>query len=193
MYINFPLSESYGLIPEDVIILQLIFQNKFEDHGELLEKVCTNLHKYEEQGFVKYINGTKKDSPFKLIRLSDKGNRILEEIQVAGVTNDDLDLYQWLESVYKKEGKDIGNVKKVKSFISQFRVNSGIERNHLAYLCSTFIKDEKEMEYSKRLEYLFFKPANVFTVKFDIEGSRLYQYYLKRKEFYDAKFLTIKN
>jgi len=193
MYINLTLAESYGLVPEDIVVLQIIYQNKFEDHADLLENVCTNLLKYENQGFIKYIVGTKKSSPFKLVRLSDKGNRILEEIQVAGVTNDDLDLYQWLEATYKKEGKDIGNAKKTKAFISQFRVNSGIERNHLAYLCSKFIQDEKEMEYSQRLEYLFFKPANLFSVKFDIEGSRLYQYYLKRKDFYDAKFLTIKN
>ena len=193
MYINFPLLESYGLIPEDVVVLQAVFQNKFEDNSSLLEIFSSNIEKYETRELVKFINGTKKDSKFKLVRLSDKGSKILEEIQVAAINQDDLDVYEWLESVYKRSGKGVGNAKKTKSLIAQFRVNSGIERNHLAYLCKVFINDEKEMEWSNKLEFLFFKPPNLFTVKFDIEGSRLYQYYLKRKEQFDTKFLTIKN
>lgn len=192
MYINFNLLANYGLIPEDVVCLQAIFQNKTEDNETLLIAIC-NLEKFEKFELVKYISGTKKSSKFKLIRLSDKGNKILEEIQIPQVNQDDLDIFEWLESIYKKEGKDVGNAKKTKSFISQFRVNSGIERNHLAYLCRVFIKDEKEMEYSKKLEFLFFKPSNLFQTRFDIEQSRLYQYYLKRKEQFDAKFLTIEN
>ena len=192
MYINFNLLQSYGLIPEDVISLQAIFQNKTENNEHLLELIC-NIEKFEKFELVKYVTGTKKFSKFKLIRLSDKGSKILEEIQIPGTNQDDLDIFEWLESIYKKEGKEIGNAKRAKAWISQFRVNSGIERNHLAYLCRVFIKDEKEMEYSKKLEFLFWKPANLFQVKFDIEQSRLYQYYLKRKEQFDAKFLTIKN
>ena len=192
MYINFPILESYGLIPEDVIVLQAIFQNKFEDNGDLLELIC-NIEKFERYELVKYVTGSKKTSKFKLIRLSDKGSKILDEIQISYANQDDLDVYAWLESVYKKEGKEIGNAKKTKSLIAQFRVHSGIERNHLAYLCRVFIKDEKEMEFSKRLEYLFFKPANLFQVKFDIEQSRLYQYYLKKKEWFDVKFEQIQN
>jgi hypothetical protein len=67
-------------------------------------------------------------------------------------------------------------------------VNSSIHKNNLAFLCKTFIEDPDQFEYSKRLEYLFFKPANLFSVKFDIEGSRLYQYYLKHKTEFDDKF-----
>lgn len=193
MYLNFPLLESYGLIPEDVVVLQAVFQNKFEDNSSLLEIFSSNIEKYETRELVKFINGTKKDSKFKLVRLSDKGSKILEEIQVGGINQDDLDVYEWLESVYKNSGKEVGNMKKTKSLIAQFRVNSGIERNHLAYLCKVFINDEKEMEWSNKLEFLFWKPANLFQTKFDIEQSRLYQYYLKRKEQFDAKFLTINN
>lgn len=192
MYINFSLLQGYELNPEDVISLQAIFQNKTEDNEHLLESIC-NLEKFENLGLVKFVNGTKKSSKFKLVRLSDKGSKILEEIQIPQINEDDLNIFSWLEAIYKKEGKEIGNAKKTKSLISQFRVNSGIERNHLAYLCKIFINDEKQMEWSKKLEFLFWKPANVFQTKFDIEQSRLYQYYLKRKEAFDDKFLTIKN
>lgn len=192
MYINFNLLEGYGLVPEDVISLQAVFQNKTEDNELLLESIC-NLEKLDNLDLVKYISGSKKSSKFKLVRLSDKGSKILEELQIPQVNQDDLDVFTWLENIYKSSGKEIGNAKKTKSLISQFRVNSGIERNHLAYLCNIFIKDEKEMEWSKKLEFLFWKPANLFQTKFDIEQSRLYQYYLKRKEAFDEKFLTIKN
>lgn len=192
MYINFSLLQGYELNPKDVISLQAIFQNKTEDNEHLLESIC-NLEKFENLGLVKFVNGTKKSSKFKLVRLSDKGSKILEEIQIPEINEDDLNIFSWLEAIYKKEGKEIGNAKKTKSLISQFRVNSGIERNHLAYLCKIFINDEKEMEWSKKLEFLFWKPANLFQTKFDIEQSRLYQYYLKRKEAFDAKFLNIKN
>ena len=150
-------------------------------------------YQFEQFELISYIKGTKKASKESLMRLSPKGNKILEEIQIPAVNQDDLDVYAWLEGVYKKENKEIGNMKKTKVLISQFRVNSGIERNHLAYLCKVFISDEKEMEYSQKLEFLFWKPANVFQVKFDIEQSRLYQYYLKRKEQFDTKFLKIEN
>lgn len=193
MYVNFKIAESFGLIPEDIIVLQAIFQNKFEDQSKLLEIFENNIQKFEKQDIVKYVQGSKKASKSSLVRLSDKGAKILEEIQVPGINNDDLDVYSWLEGVYKKQGKEIGNSKKTKSLISQFRVHSGIERNHLAFLCKTFINDEKEMEYSQKLEFLFWKPSNLFQTKFDIEQSRLYQYYLKRKGQFDAKFLTIPN
>ena len=195
MYINFELLVSYELVPEDVLCLQAIFQNKFEDNELLLISIYNikRIEKFENLGLVKYIKGTKKSSKFKLVRLSDKGSSTLELIQIPLVNQDDLNIFNWLESIYKKEEKEIGNAKKTKSLISQFRVNSGIERNHLAYLCKTFILDEREMEWSKKLEFLFWKPSNLFQTKFDIEQSRLYQYYLKRKDYFDEKFKNLAN
>lgn len=192
-YINFPLAKAKGLLVTDITLLQMIFQNRFEDHSETLNKFEEEIDKFDSQGIVKFIKGTKKATKGSLVRLSDKGSRILEEIEIADITSDDLDVYGWLEQAYKQSGKEIGNAKKTKSLIAQFRANSGIERNHLVFLCKVFMKDEKEMEYSQRLEYLFWKPANLFQTKFDINQSRLYQYYLKRREALDAKFLEIPN
>lgn len=193
MYINFKILQSNGLLPEDAIILQAIFQNRTEDLSNLLELFLETIEKFEAQGLVKFIKGSKKSSPASLVRLSDKGSRILDEIQIPDVNLDDLDVFSFLKDIYIKEGKEIGNEKATKMWIAQFRVNSGIERNHLAYLCKVFLKDEKEMEWSKRLEYLFWKPANLFQTKFDINQSRLFQYYSKSKEFFDSKFEVIKN
>jgi hypothetical protein len=194
MYINFELAEKKGLSPTDVANLQLISQNKTEN----LEGVITNniplsiLNLYQESGYVTLVKAkNKRDSIQNRIRLSTKGNDLLEDLQVPEVNEDDLQLYDWLESIYKKEQKEIGNRKKTKIWISLFRSNSGISRNKLAVLCKTFLNDESQFLYSQRLEYLFFKPANAFAVKFDLEQSKLYQYYIKHKEHFDNKFAKI--
>jgi hypothetical protein len=53
------------------------------------------------------------------------------------------------------------------------------------------MNDSSQFEWSKRLEFLFFKPGNVFSVRFDLEQSKLYQYYIKHKEEFDDKFKKI--
>jgi hypothetical protein len=133
----------------------------------------------------------KSDSIQNRIRLSSKGNDLLEDLQVPQINDDDLQLYEWLERTYQKEGKELGNRKKTKLYIALFRVNSGIDRNKLALLCKAFMNDSSQFEWSKRLEFLFFKPGNVFSVKFDLEQSKLYQYYIKHKEHFDNKFAKI--
>lgn len=193
MYINFNLLSGYGLIPGDVIILQAISQNRIEDNSVLLDEICDRLDFYEKQDLVRYIKGAKKDSQFKLIRLSEKGSRILEEIQIPNLTQDDIDVAEWIKKVYIKAEKEIGNFKNLKLHTALFRVHSGIERNHLAKLISTFINDEENFKYSVRADYLIWKPENLFQTKFDINQSRLYSYYLKRKEYFDNVFLKISN
>lgn len=192
-YINFTLAKSKGLTLTDITLLQMISQNKYEDHSASIEKFQDEVEMFKTQGMVEYIKGKPKDSEASRLRISSKGARILEEIQIAEVTNDDLDVYEWLERKYKEQGKEIGNAKKTKQLIAQFRTNSGITRNHLVFLCKIFMNDEKEMEFSKRLEYLFWKKEHMYQTKFDIDQSRLFQYYLMRKEAFDAKFAEIQN
>src|SRR5690606_34667778 len=97
------------------------------------------------------------------------------------------------ESIYIKSGKEIGNKRKTKQFIAQFSKESGITRNHLSFLIKSFVYDDSQFEWSKVLQYLFFKGDSVFAIKFDLHASRLYQFYLKNKEMFDKKFENIKN
>lgn len=194
MYINFVIAKNRGLSPTDVANLQLISQNKTED----LEEIITDniqlsvLNWYQELEYVTLIKAkNKSDSIQNRIRLSPKGNDLLEDLQVPQINDDDLQLYNWLEKTYHKEGKELGNRKKTKLYIALFRVNSGIDRNKLALLCKAFMNDSSQFEWSKKLEFLFFKPGNVFSVKFDLEQSKLYQYYIKHKEHFDNKFAKI--
>lgn len=194
MYINFEIAKKRGLSPTDVVNLQLISQNKTES----LEEIITDnvplsvLNWYQELGYVTLIKAKNKRNTIQnRVRLSTKGNDLLEDLQVPEVNEDDLQLYGWLETTYQKEGKELGNRKKTKLYIALFRVNSGIDRNKLALLCKAFMNDSSQFEWSKRLEFLFFKPGNVFSVRFDLEQSKLYQYYIKHKEHFDNKFAKI--
>lgn len=194
MYINFEIAKKRGLSPTDVVNLQLISQNKTEK----LEEIITDniplsvLNWYQELEYVTLVKAkNKSDSIQNRIRLSSKGNDLLEDLQVPQINDDDLQLYEWLERTYQKEGKELGNRKKTKLYIALFRVNSSIDRNKLALLCKAFMNDSSQFEWSKKLEFLFFKPGNVFSVKFDLEQSKLYQYYIKHKEHFDNKFAKI--
>lgn len=194
MYVNFELMRKWGLSPIDVINLQLISQNK----NESLEEVITNnisleiLDNYQKSEYVSLVKAKNKaDTIQNRVRLTSKGSDLLETLQVPEVNEDDLKLYDWLESIYKAEDKEIGNRKKTKLYIALFRAHSGIDRNKLAYLCKSFMNDASQFEWSKRLEYLFFKPSNAFSVRFDIEQSSLYRYYLKYKTSFDNKFQTL--
>lgn len=196
MYINFEIAKKRGLSPTDVVNLQLISQNKTEKlEGVIFDNIPLSiLNSYQEQELVTLVKAkNRSDSIQNRIRLSPKGHDLLEDLQVPEINDDDLMLYGWLESIYKKEGKELGNRKKIKLYIALFRSNSGIDRNKLAFLCKTFINDESQFEWSKRLEYLFFKPGNVYSVKFDLEQSKLYQYYLKHKQNFDNKFAKIED
>lgn len=194
MYINFQLAKDKGLNPTDVANLQLISQNKTDNLWEIITETIslTTLDRYQTLGYITLIKAkNKSDTIQNRVRLSANGSDLLEDLQVPEVNREDLLLYDWLESTYKKEDKEIGNRKKTKLYIALFRTHSGIDRNKLALLCKTFMNDSSQFEWSKKLEFLFFKPGNVFSVKFDLEQSKLYQYYLKHKEHFDNKFAKI--
>lgn len=191
MYINFNVVKFMGYSPSDVFNLQIIFQNRTESLEELISDSISNdiLMSYSNKGLVTFIKEkNKKDTLANRVRIAPNGSELLSTFQIPEVNEDDLKLYAWLESVYKSENKEIGNRKKTKVFIALFRVNSGIDRNKLAYLCKVFMNDTSQFEWSRVLEYLFFKPANMYSTKFDLEESKLYKYYLRYQDMFDNKF-----
>ena len=144
-----------GYSPSDVFNLQIIFQNRTESLEELISDSISNdiLMSYSNKGLVTFIKEkNKKDTLANRVRIAPNGSELLSTFQIPEVNEDDLKLYAWLESVYKSENKEIGNRKKTKVFIALFRVNSGIDRNKLAYLCKVFMNDTSQFEWSKVLE-----------------------------------------
>lgn len=189
MYINTKLLEKYNLNLVQHSVLCILRQNKFEDQSIYLESYNGILDELAALNLVEEVKAKNKtESVWKRLRITKKGSEILENISTAEIDEDSLTIFEWVKSVYLREGKELGNVKKCKQYIAQFSRESGITKNSLAFLIQSFLSDEKEFEYSQRLEYLFFKGASVFSVKFDINQSRLFQYYQKNQQRFDKKF-----
>ena len=191
MYINFKLLTSKKLDLDDYLLLHACRQNKTEDLADIIEKNWGEgkIWYLEQQELVEHVKPkNKKQTKCHTVRISKKGQSLLDDLDTPEITEDDIKVFTWLEKVYKESNRVVGNRKKTKLYIALFRVNSQIDKNRLAKLALEFINDESEMEYSMKLEYLFFKPSNVFQSRFDIEQSRLYQYYLKNQEHFDELF-----
>lgn len=190
-YFNLPLIHEKEFNLHEVIVMQVLKQNRSEENENYLALyLCDDMiEKFTEFGLITYIKKKKKsESDLSVMRLSKKGETLLEDFQTPEIISDDILIYDWLEDIYKKSDKEVGNRKKTKMWIAYFRAYSGISKNKLAYLCQTFINDEEQMEWSRRLEYLFYKPSTVFATKFDIEESRLFKYYLKHQQMFDKQF-----
>jgi hypothetical protein len=112
----------------------------------------------------------------------------MDLFETPEITDEDIVIWDWLVSIYKKRDKKIGNAKKGKIWLANFRVQSGINLNKLSFLCKEFINDKERMEWSFQLDFIFFKPSNVFESRFSLEGSKLWHYYQDRQEFFDNEF-----
>ena len=189
MYVNTNIVKHYNLNLQQVALLQILYQAKNEDVSERLESYNGDLDVLNEKSFLSEVKAkNKQESVYKRLRLSKKGREVLDAIETPEVTEDSLRIFEWIKQIYISAGKDLGNQKKTKMFIAQFSAESGIQRNALAFLIQNFINDESQFEWSKVLQYLFFKGDSVFNIKFDLHSSRLYQYYLKNQNYFDNKF-----
>lgn len=192
MYVN--IKNLFTINPLLLPILLVLRHASKEDVSEKIAMLITSdkdLEYLEENSYIKYIKGKKEDNQFQRMRLDKKGTEYLNSLEEADVTDEDVTIFNWLSDIYKSKDKQIGNGKKTKRLIASFREKSGIEKNNLAYLCNTFINDDEEQEWSFKLEYVFFKPANAYQTRFTLEQSRLYQYYIKKKNFFDSKFKNL--
>lgn len=193
MYINFKYAKNKGLSEVDILTLQIIKQLRTEPQvEENLVNVLTDdfLLKAEENGYITQIKGKKGDSELGRLRLTKKGAKLLDDIETSEVEEEDIILFEWLEGFYKSEGKMIGNKKRTKTGIAQFRKHTGIEKNALAFLLKEFISDEENMKFNNKLEAIFFSSKNLYSRKFNIEECRLYTYYDLRRKYFDNKFRT---
>lgn len=196
MYINTIILKSKNLSLQEFSVLCLIRQQKFENNTEILESEVNGdiLGKFQTLGLVEYISRKNKaQKELDLIRTSKKGNEWIDDINTADVCEDTLKIYNWVENIYLSTNREIGNKKRTKQFIAQFSKESSITRNHLAFLIQSFINTESEFDWSKKLQFLFFKGESLFSVRFDLHSSRLYQFYLKQENYFLEQFSKIKN
>ena len=198
MFINFKNIKKRYLTYTEALILQCAAQMRSEDFSENLAELCGGddkvLLNLEEREYVTFIVPKKKsDTLFQRARLTKFGKETVDSFDEPILTREDEIVWDWLVKVYKAKGKEVGNAKKGKHHLSEFRSHSGIAKNSLAHLCKSFMSDESQMAWSMRLEYLFWKPVNVFETRFSLDASRLYQYYLNNKTIFDEHFEKLEN
>lgn len=193
LYINYKLVqelEEDGHEAFDLIkILTAINQGKKEVIKQMISHPTDYNLTFKDKPLVKTIKPkNKQETWYDVVRLDVAGKEILKEVTEAECEEEDSVILKWLCEHYQKIGKETGNKKKTLRHIRDFRIKSGISKNNLIRLCHAFVSDETNMEYSHKLEYVFYKPKTVFETKFDLEESRLYQYYLKNKQHFDKTF-----
>ena len=190
MYINFNLAAERGFTPSQVLALQAIKQNRNEDTSEVIETLLgLDTKFFRDSGLVTFIKGSKKDSVFKLIRLSSKGTKYLDELTTPEVTENDLRMFDYLCHMYLNaddaEGRTLGNLKLGRIYCAQFRQLMGLTSHEMYWLCDLFIYNHR---YTKVLEYIFFtKKDNPYgKFKDNLESSKLYQFYQSNKTIVEA-------
>lgn len=192
MYINLKYLEEVGLIWKDIIVLQLAKQQKTENLEDHLKPFEETIEIFLSTGLLKKVKAKrKKDSELSRVRIDKPGMEILDNIEIPELLEEDITIFNWMKNIYLGKEKKLGNQKKTKMYIAFFRTQSGIDKNRLSYLISTFVADDSNMEYNFQLEYVFYKPINAYATRFQLDESRLYKYYLLHQEYFDAKFETL--
>jgi len=182
-YINTKFLSSSGFTWDDAYTLLLIKQGQAEE----LEKEWTE--KLLEVGLIKLIKPKNKaESELSRLRLDKKGREFLEKLSEAEIEEEDNRVLIWLSDLYKSLGKEIGSKNKTLYYLKEFRVKSGIDKNKLVNLITVLTNDENQMEWSKVLQYLIFKPQNVYNTKFNLDESKLWNYYLKHQNYFDKEW-----
>lgn len=195
-YINIKLLKERGLDNLDYLLLLLLKQNSTEDLSDSIEGLADRLPKLNEYKLMTHIKPkSKKQNYLALCRLSEKGKKWLEDFNTPNITDKDVKMYDFLCQMYlsknseleDKEKRTIGNSKLCLMYCSQFRNIVGLNYHEMYYLCDSFLR---EYEYTKVLEYIFFKRKDNPYGKFasNINDSKLYQYYVENKDYLNKVF-----
>lgn len=180
-YVNTKFLNNSGYTWDDVYTLLLIKQGQAEE----LEKEWTT--KLLEKGLIKLIKAKSKSEPeLSRLRLDKKGKEFLDKLSEAEELPEHKKITDWLATIYVNLGKKVGNKAKLTRHIRDFSNSTDIQRNKLVFLCTEFINDPDQMEWSFCLEYIFWKAPNAFATRFSLENSRLWSYYQDRKEYFDS-------
>lgn len=177
-----------GLEPYDFFLMMLIAQNTeptmYEDITIYMKE--ENLKRLHALGMLHMVQAKRKsDNDFMRLRLSKKGKETFRNAQIVDYTKADEALFEKLSELYAKLDKPIGNDVKIKGLIAWFRVETQYSRRMLFYAIRYFLlkhEEENKVKYIPTLENLFWKSDNVFSTKWTLSNSRLYQFIQENKK-----------
>lgn len=187
MYLNAKLAHEIGWNLREIVQMQLLKQNRTENLENELAMYFDDdmLKRFETEGISDIVKKKRKaDSDFSVLRLSKKGQDILEKVTVPEVEEKDFQMLGYLTKMYldNPDGdRKVGNKKKVVQYICTFRKYLGISIHETYWLLWKFLQD---YSYTKVLEYLFFNSNKNRYGSFaaNIEDSPIFQYYNENRE-----------
>lgn len=188
MAVNINYLMQKGLSYYDFTVMQLVAQNTDPKiHEELIIHITPEslkrLHALDMLSLIKLKR--KSDNDYTRLRLSKKGRGVFNNAQIVDYTEADEKLFEALAKLYGKVDKPVGNDFKVKGLIAWFRVETQFSRRMLYFAIKYFIlkhEEEERIKYIPTLENLLWKSNNVFSVKWALSNSRLYQFIQENKK-----------
>ena len=142
----------------------------------------------EEAGYIKYIKKYPASKPWVGIRLSEKGEKILKEMNQKEQHHLAEFTLDYVTKEYNRIGADKTYMKgggKLLHYISEFlysRPSEYTERMIKAVISAYVSKFEYDKKYLNKMENLFFKPKNAFATKFSVEDSPICSFIDNQKD-----------
>jgi hypothetical protein len=186
MYINLKYLEQRGVQLVEIVSLQIIKQNRNEDNSEYIDKYVNEKIRQvllDKDLITVLKQKSDKDTFAKKVRVTSKGNELIEFASTPDVEDGDEKMTTYLIDMYlkKDEGRTVGNKKNVIMFTAQFRKVNNLSLYEMYWLCDLFIAETK---YTLVLEKIFFDSNKHRYGKFinHVEDSKLYQFYQDNTE-----------
>lgn len=195
MYINLELLKSRNLSLLDIQIIQLSKQARTEDVSDVLSQYLPIVEDLVEKGYLELIKGKKGENELQRIRSTKLGNEILDLISTPVVQDVDIQMYNYLTSLYLEEDatRTLGSRKAGLRYCAEFRQIMGFTPHEMYWLCYMFVQNTI---YTKVLEFIFFEKKHFPYSKFkdNLDSSKLYQFWCDNeheiREFWTKKIKT---
>lgn len=192
MAYNIEFIEKKGLEAYDVFVMELISQGSSQDMTEPLLMYLNDkcLQRLLTLDIITTVKKKRKaDHDFKVIRLNKKGKGILLDARKIGYTAEDGALFDHISLMYEQFEKPLGNPEKVKELLGWFRTESGYTRRQIFKAIRLYLKvqdEDNKGKYISSLENLLWKSDNVFSTKWKLSDSKLYQFIHENKHLLNA-------
>ena len=142
----------------------------------------------DEAGYIKYTKTGAKSRPWENIRLSELGEKILKEMNQKSQHELSEYMLDYTTQQYQRIGADKSYLKsggKILHYISEFlnsRPSEYTERMIRAVIMAYVESFDHDYKYLNKMSTLFFKPANVYNTKFNVDESPLHNFINMNKD-----------
>lgn len=161
------------------VIREYLFEFTIPDHDINFAQL------FEQKGWIKYVKTGRKD-PWHRIRLSDKGEQILKDLNNKPKHELADFMLEYIKSEYKRVGADglVRGGDKLLNRISEFLHFKAVytERMIKAVVKAYVAQFEYDRTYMNNMETLIFKPANAYATKWTAEESPLCKFIDKSQD-----------